>query len=109
MNRLAFLLACLLVLGGSPVLAEDPSVVVVRVNERSGMARLVIERGTGPQETLEFESGNNKTESASAAKNYHQVISKLYQQGYVLQSTIPGSTEPGFTWCTLVFVKAARP
>ncbi|WBO86080.1 hypothetical protein [Hymenobacter yonginensis] len=116
MKKLFYIVGCLLVLGSSPAfaVADDPAVIIVRVHESLKGAHLVIERGAEKPEVIDFVAGNSASENASAAKGYHSVISKLYQQGYVLQSTITGASLQGgtsaatYSLSTLVFIKGPK-
>ncbi|TGE29717.1 hypothetical protein [Hymenobacter metallicola] len=111
MKKLFFLLSCLLVLGSAPVWAQtsEPPMIVVRVTEDTDLVRLVIERGTGKQEELEFRSGYTRKDNQVAAKGYFDFLNKLYQQGYILQASIVGVPSQISNSTTLVFVKPSKP
>ena len=111
MKKLISLLSCLLVLGSAPAWAQtsEPPVIVVRVSEDTGSALLVIERGTGKQEVIEFRSGYTRKDNVAAAKSYFDVLTTLYQQGYILQASIPGIMTAISSNTTLIFVKPSKP
>lgn len=108
MRKLIVLGACLLALGVYPsvALAADPEVVVVRVYEQLGSpSRLVISRGAGKTEVLDFPNGYSEKNVVAAAELYHRIVTQLYQEGYVLQGTLKSGDISG----TMLFVKAAKP
>lgn len=124
MRKLFFLTGCLLALSSIPALAQTsvpalaqaskPDVVVVRVAERENLIRVSIARGTAAPETLEFENGGSEKTNAAVAAAYQRIIAQLYEQGYVLQSTLSatGNVLMGAfagTTSTLIFVKAPKP
>lgn len=90
--------------------AGKQDVVMVRVREQLGEARLIIERvGQAPEE-VNFEWNDKAGKNMSAAKGYLGALDKLFQQGYQLQAVIPGTavtTPGGNTNSTLVFTKAS--
>jgi hypothetical protein len=110
MKKLVLLLSFALVLAGpAPARAtDDPAVIIVRLNDSPNNVRLVVERGSGKAEVLEFEGGYTEKSNRISAKGYHDFIAKLYQAGYVLQATIPGPSAANASLSTLVFVKTAK-
>jgi hypothetical protein len=105
MKKLLFLGACLVALASQPVKAQaaGPQVVVVRVNDGGGLgSHLVIIRGEGKREELDFATGISTKALGASGEVMQQVFTKLYQEGYTLKSTFGGGQ--GFT-STLVFVK----
>lgn len=114
MRKLVFLIGCLLVLATCPAWAQaEPQVIVVRTVETVTKVRLIIARGSGEPEVMEFENGSLDKRAIPAAVGYQRVIATLYAQGYVLQSTVGGSGKGGMdntaTYSTLIFVKAPKP
>lgn len=112
MKKLLLLGACLWALSVNPVLAQaaDPDIVVVRVNEYIGSVDMVISHGPGKSEFLKFENGTNQKRLTSSAEEYYKVFSKLYQQGYTLQSTFTAAlASANSSNTTLLFVKAPKP
>ena len=83
-----------------------PDIVVVRVWDNSAYVRFVITRGEGKSEVLEFENGYSAKNLTASGVGYFKVYHQLYQEGYVLQSTV--SSGGGFS-STLLFVKAPKP
>jgi hypothetical protein len=100
MKKLLFLGACLVALASQPVMAQTagPEVVVVQAYFPIGTGRVVISRGPGKTEELEFKNGFRQT---AAAESYQQVIAKLYQEGYSIKTSF--SSTSGLS--TLIFVK----
>ena len=112
MNTLRMMMMCLLALGGHSALAQAtataPDLVVVRVHESYNEVSLVITRAQGESEAVAFPSRGMGKNTGADAKGYHKVFAKLYQEGYVLQSTFtaPWSTADGNAGATtLLFVK----
>ncbi|OGX83492.1 hypothetical protein [Hymenobacter coccineus] len=103
MKKLLLLSACLLALAARPAAAQTPSpeIVVVRIYEFPTKVHLVITRGEGKSEVMEFDSGASDKRLTASGEGYYKFINKLYQEGYALQSTFPGNQ--GFT--TLLLVK----
>jgi hypothetical protein len=104
MKKLFLLVGCLLVLGSSPVfavVAEDPSVVLVRAWETGLKPTITIVRGGSAPEVTKVKNGDFLVA-------YQQVIANLYAQGYVLQSSI-GTSDGPIGVSTLIFVKPAKP
>ncbi|MGI4762700.1 MAG: hypothetical protein ACRYF0_18465 [Janthinobacterium lividum] len=103
MKKLLLLCACLLALA-SPLraAAAPPKIIVVRIIEYSQVSSVVITRGEGKSEKVEF-----SRKATEVNEGYYKLFAKLYQQGYKLQSTFsaPMGTEGGNT--TLLFVKAS--
>jgi hypothetical protein len=115
MKKMLFALGCLLALSSAPVRAQDgPAVVVVRVLERPDKVRLTLARGGDKVEVLEFSGEVSAQGAETAAREYQRVLARLYEEGYVLQSTVPGS--PGNSVSnaaitastTLVFVRRPK-
>jgi hypothetical protein len=79
-----------------------PDMVVVKVSETQSSTLLVIARGEGQSEIMELEGGGGSNAMTQSAKRVHQVLTKLYAQGYVLKSTFTGDRG---SMSTLVLVK----
>ena len=111
MKKLLLLCACLLALSVNPVLshAGDPQMVVVRLHEYDTSVHLAITHGDGQTEFLKFDSGITEKRLMASAEGYHRVLLKLYQEGYVLQSTFSAAPTASGTFTTLLFVKAPKP
>ncbi|MBJ6145557.1 hypothetical protein [Hymenobacter sp. BT559] len=112
MKKSIVLGVCLGTLAARPVLAQagEPAVVVVRVAEYSGRTHLTIERPAQEPEEIEFDWDSRIGKKWSrASKGYLDALSKLYQQGYQVQATIPGAayTGGGTVYTTLIFTRAA--
>lgn len=114
MKKLLFLSTLLLALAGPTQAQTAPvSIVVVRIYEDIDHIRTVTIRSDGKSETLDFVNGRKDEGLQRSAMGYYQLVSSLYREGYVLQSTITPSGVPisnangaqfgGFA--TLVFVK----
>ncbi|WP_162549932.1 hypothetical protein [Hymenobacter nivis] len=103
MKKLLFLSACLLALATRPAAAQTPSpdLVVVRMLDNGASVQLVVTRGEGKSEKIEFPSGRTNKRLVASGEGYYKVLSALYREGYVLQSTF--STQQGYT--TLVLGK----
>ena len=108
MKTFLLLAACAVALARPPVAAQTATadVVVVRTYEAGGGVRVVIARGEGAPEVLDFYDYFGKTDPAkglgAAAAVYQKVVAGLYLQGYALKSTFSPGTGGG---STLVFVK----
>ena len=104
MKKLLLLCACLLALA-SPLraLAGPPAIVLVRILDNGPSIKVIITRGEGKSEQVEFDGGPSDKKLPLASEGYYKVIHKLYQEGYTLQSTF-NSTQGAYT--TLLFVKA---
>lgn len=104
MKKLLLLSAGLLLAPYLPAQAQTsaPDMVVVKVSETQGSTLLVIVRGEGQSETIELEGGGGPNAMTQSAKRVHQVLSRLYAQGYVLKSTFTGDHG---SMSTLVLVK----
>ncbi|GAB3244812.1 hypothetical protein GCM10027346_42810 [Hymenobacter seoulensis] len=83
--------------------------MVVRVFERSGTVRVVMMRGPDKPEVVEFEGGTDDVAAIQSVRGYYAIFSRLHQQGYVLQSTIPGTSSGAAAISTMIFVKASKP
>jgi hypothetical protein len=99
MKKLVLLGACLMALASSPVAAQAsaPEVVVVRI-----LNNLVIVRPGGKTEEVDYAGGTNAKSLTDSGITVQRVITKLYQEGYVLKSTYSGSAVSG---ATLIFLK----
>ena len=107
-----FLLSiCLLLFSGQSLRAQaaPPEIVIVRIIEYSGTVDVVITRGPGKSEYLEFNSGPFKKQMITASEKYFDFLSKLYQEGYVLQSTFTSTSGSNSSTTTLVLAKTLRP
>ncbi len=108
MKKLIFLGACLLALASAPAKAQTggADIVVVRVMEYHGRTYLTIERAGQEPEQLDFKWDSRIGEKwERASKGYLNALSKLYQQGYRVQATIPGFANDGVAYTTLMFIK----
>ncbi|AII53829.1 hypothetical protein [Hymenobacter sp. APR13] len=108
MKKRFYLLGCLLLLGSAPVLAQTTGaeVVVIRTYEAAaGSARIVVSRGKQQSTILDVATGVNDKNLVSAAETYQQLITSLYQEGYVLQGTLNTAAYLN----TLIFIKAPKP
>ncbi|MBH8558981.1 hypothetical protein [Hymenobacter negativus] len=105
MKKLLLLGACLLALSMNPVraYASDPDIVVVRVFDNGGSARVVISRAGGKNEVSSFNSGNGEKGLSDSGQGYLKVVQKLYSEGYSLKSTFTADV----FLTTLIFVKEA--
>jgi hypothetical protein len=112
MKKLILLAVCLVALTSQPVLAQTggTEVVVVRVAEGAGRTHLTIERSGQEPEEIIFDWSDNTSKNQRASKSYLDALSKLYQQGYQAQATIPGAqyANGGTVFTTLVFTKPSR-
>jgi hypothetical protein len=99
MKKLLFLGACLVAFAAQPVMAQSggAEVVVVRI-----LNNLVIVRPGGKTEEVEYAAGTNAKSLTDSGIIVQRVITKLYQEGYVLKSTYSGSPGAG---ATLIFLK----
>ena len=96
-------------LASAPTMARagEVEVVVVRVVDVTGRAKIVIARPGGKTEEVDYNGGINVTSLKESAVTLQRVISNLSQEGYVLKSTFTGLQGFG---STLVFVKeSAKP
>ena len=83
-------------------------VVVVRVEETYTHVNLTIERAGQDPEGIGFDYDRRAGKAVRASKGYLDALSKLYQQGYIVQAVIPGvalATAGGVTYSTLIFTK----
>jgi hypothetical protein len=104
MKKLLLLSACLWLFTVQPSLAGDPDIVVVKVLESRLAARIIIARSWGIPEEMEVTAGligNEVTVGVETAKKLQQALTKLYEQGYVIKSSLGG--EQGRS--TLILVK----
>jgi len=68
-----------------------PDIVVVRVEETITKVTLVITRGEGKQEAVEFDSGLSTSKSLrSAGEGYYKVFQKIYQEGTLCKAPSRG-------------------
>lgn len=65
----------------------------------------IITRGEGKSERVEVERGNSDKRLTASSEGYYKVFQQLYQEGYVLQSTMGATTGPATEFVTLLFVK----
>ncbi|RZJ95099.1 MAG: hypothetical protein EOO60_01405 [Hymenobacter sp.] len=108
MKKLIFLGACLVALVSQPVMAQTggEDIVVVRVLEYSEHTHLTIERAKQESEEVEFKWETKPGKGERASKDYLDALSKLYQQGYLVQASIPGASSTGSAvLTTLIFFK----
>lgn len=113
MKKLLFLGACLVALASQPVMAQTggADIVVVRVAEYSSRTHLTVERAGQEPEEVEFDWDSRIGKKwPRASKGYLDALSKLYQQGYQVQATIPGTSfnNGGTTYTTLIFSKPSN-
>ena len=89
MKKLLLLSACLLAFATRPAAAQTltPDIVVVRIYDSGASVQLVITRGEGKSEKIEFPSGATDKRLVAASEGYYKVLSTLYREGYVLQNT----------------------
>ena len=102
---------CLLLLTAQSLRAQaaPPEIVIVRIIEYTGTVDVVITRGPGKSEYLEFSSGPFKKQMITASEKYYDFLHKLYQEGFVLQSTFTPNTDSNSSTTTLVLSKTPRP
>ncbi|MVN78084.1 hypothetical protein GO988_17275 [Hymenobacter sp. HMF4947] len=109
MKKLIFFGAYLLSLTSQPVMAQTggADIVVVRVAEVIGHIHLTIERAGQEPEEVSSEWADKVSKNQRASKGYFDALSKLYQQGYQVQATIPGAeyANGGAVFTTLIFTK----
>ena len=81
--------ACLLVLAARPAAAQTqtPDLVLVQTFDVGASVQLMIIRGEDKSEKVEFRSGGSDKGLTASGEGYYKVFSKLYQEGYALQST----------------------
>ncbi|GAA4368119.1 hypothetical protein GCM10023185_40580 [Hymenobacter saemangeumensis] len=108
MKKLILLGACLLAFTGCPaqtVGVAEPDIVVVRIDDGIGNTNtdITITRGENKTEYLTFKPSHGEKGLRVSGQAYYKLIYKLYQEGYVLQSTFTGLTGSS---ATLLFVKA---
>ena len=108
MKKLFFVVGCLLVLGSSPVFAQqEPDIVIVRIYDlRYSSGQIVITRGEGKSEIVPLENGVSDKKVIKASETYHRVIKQLYQEGYVMQGIVKNGE--GYSYTTVLFVKAPK-
>lgn len=111
MKKLFLLCACVLALLASPAKAAagDPEMVIVRVYENFSTVSLSVSRGPGKTEYLKFANGGSEKKLVASGESYYKVLLKLYQEGYVLQSTFTAQASAGSSFTTLVLVKPTKP
>jgi hypothetical protein len=105
MKNILLLCACLLALAAPQRAAgaPPPTIAVVRIYDNGVTINAVITRGEGKSEKVAFQSGGLDRKLVLAGEGYYQLFQRLYQEGYVLQSTFSnGNSE----LTTLLFVKA---
>lgn len=110
MKKLFLFLVCVLALRANPVkaAAADPEIVVIRIYEYANTIDMSIVRGPGKSEYLEFNSGLSNKRLEESGQGYYNVLFKLYQEGYVLQSTFTSQVSAGSSYTTLVLAKPAK-
>ena len=84
--------------------AGGPDIIVVRVREGDLTIHVVITRGEGKSEEIEFPNGSRDKRLIASSEGYYKTINKLYQEGYVLKSTFSSSNVNAENM-TLLFVK----
>lgn len=106
MKKLLFLGACLVALASQPAVAQagSPDVVTVKVKEAFYYLQIIISRGAGKPQVLDFPQKALKEDGAIEAAT-QQVIAKLYQEGYTLKETFGGAYPASGTRSTLIFTK----
>lgn len=113
MKKPFLLLVCLLALLAipQPVLAaaSEPDIVIIQIHESFSKVTMSIVRGPGRAEYLEFPNGSTNRKMAAAGEGYYTVLFKLYQEGYVLQSTFTNQLGSGVPYTTLVLAKPSKP
>lgn len=119
MKKLFFLLlSCLLVLSTTSARAQtvntaNAQVLVVRLVETGSNNYLLIANGSEKPEQIYIKAALAQSANEAAVVGYQRVIANLYQQGYVLQSTLSALQEPGMpdAWraSTMIFVKVPKP
>ncbi|MFD1469622.1 hypothetical protein ACFQ48_15450 [Hymenobacter caeli] len=94
MKKLILLSVCLLALATRPAAAQTttPDIVVVRIAGDGNSTQLVVTRGEGKSEKIEFPSGRTDKQLMAASEGYYKVLSALYREGYVLKSTFTTGT-----------------
>ena len=102
---------CLLLFSGQSLRAQaaPPEIIIARIIEYSGTVDVLITRGPGKSEYLEFNSGPFKKQLITASEKYYDFLNKLYQEGYVLQSTFTSISDSNSSTTTLVLAKTPRP
>ena len=106
MKKLLLLSAFVGALLAEPSLARasEPEVIIVKLLESRLATHIVIVRSWGIPEEVEVTSGitgNEATVEVEVAKKMQQLLTKLYEQGYVIKSTFSGAQGAS----TLVLVK----
>ncbi len=101
MKKLLLLSACLLAFATRPAAAQAqaPDIAVVRLYDSGASVQLVVTRGEGKSEKIDFPSGGTDKRLIASGEGYYKVLSALYREGYVLQSTF--TTQTGFTTLVL--------
>ncbi len=107
MQKLFYVVGCLLVLSSSPVLAQttDPDVVVVRVSEQIGASRMIITRGEGKSTTIDLPFGYSSKTMTESSETYYRVVTGLYKEGY----TLTGVLKTGDIYTTILFTRIPKP
>ncbi|MGI4738792.1 MAG: hypothetical protein ACRYG7_26780 [Janthinobacterium lividum] len=105
MKNILLLCACLLALVAPlrAAVAPPADIVVVRIYDSGASINAVITRDEGKSEKVTFNSGATDKRLTESSLGYYKLISKLYQEGYKLQSTISDGRSD---LITLLFVKA---
>lgn len=110
MKNILLLCACLLALATPLRAAVVPpaDIVVVRIYEDVGLVKVIITRGEGKSEKIELAGAVDDKRHIQSNEGCYRIFQQLYQEGYILQSTIPLAV-PGDiynSFVTLLFVKA---
>jgi len=82
--------------------APPADIVVVRIFDSGTSVNAVIIRGEGKSEKVVFNSSITDKRLTESSEGYYKLFQRLYQEGYVLQSTFSNDT----SLITLLFVKA---
>lgn len=108
MKKLFLLGICLWVLAAPlRAVAGPPAIIVVRIHDYGRTATAVITRGEGKSEVIEIKpKGNFETQLTQSSEAYYVLFQRLYQEGYVLQSTVSTPEDRGGAYSTLLFTKA---
>lgn len=109
MKKLLFTTNLLLLLGSSPVYAQqEPEIITLRIfDPRVGNGQIVVTRGEGKSEILPLENGVSDKKVIRASETCHRLLKQLYQGGYVMQGIVKNGEDYSYT--TVLFVKAPKP
>jgi hypothetical protein len=110
MKKLRGILVCLLLLGGTPMLAQGKSeVVTVRVEEQGFYLYIYTSRsGSEKVEIQELETAKKERPGSLIARTHQQVMTTYLNQGYTLESLLTNrfGSENGVN--TFIFVKTSK-